>query len=343
METSSLIAAVDIGGTKIAAGIVRVQGRKSVVLASRRWPTEGLERPPEVVVEAVLEHWEALLESQGLSPRDLAGVGVAFPGKFEAGTERILTAPNLPPFIGRRPRCLFARAVEARWGLPLPVAADNDTCAAVLAEAHAGAGQGVDRLLYLTISTGFGGALRVRHPPRVENLEPGLSLFPDPERPEVPLDLLSSGVGIAREARRALEQHLRQRDSAVSGLPTRVLETVPGKSLEEKLRHLGAPHISAAAAAGDPFCQEQMARAAHFAAEGVARLIEEHQPQRIVVGGGAALNAPGYLDQIRASLDTRLATHLPGKPIAAFDPATQLVPAGLGEERGLLGAAAFLR
>ena len=343
METSSLIAAVDIGGTKIAAGIVRVEGEESALLASSRRPTDGMERSPEAVVEDVLAQWEGLLGSLGFTPRDLTGVGVAFPGKFEAGTERILTAPNLPPFIGRRPRCLFARAVEARWGLPLPVVADNDTCAAVLAEAHSGAGRGVDRLLYLTISTGFGGALLVRHPPRVENLEPGLSLFPDPERPEVPLDLLSSGVGIAREARSALEQCLRRRDSAASGPPTRVLETVPGTSLEEKLRHLDAPHISAAAAAGDSFCTAQMVRAAHFAAEGIARLIEAHHPQRIVVGGGVALNAPGYLDQIRALLSTRFAAPPPEQPNTDFDPQAQLVLAGLGEERGILGAAAFLR
>jgi glucokinase len=343
METTSRIAAVDIGGTKIVAGLVERAGRASTVLASSRWPTDGMERAPEAVVEEVMDHWETLLHQQGWRPEELAGVGVAFPGRFEAGSGRILTAPNLPPFIGRRPRQLFERAVEARWGLSKPVAADNDTSAAVLGEGEFGAGQGVDRLIYLTISTGFGGALRVRHPPRVENLEPGLSTFPDPQRPDVPLDLLSSGVGIGLQSRRALEQILREGGAAALAEATGVLDALPGDTPEARLENLEAPDISARAAGGDPFCREQMDRAAHFAAEGIARLIEAHHPQRIVVGGGAALNAPGYLEQIRTRLAARLAVRSDATAgESPFDPTTQLVPAGLGEERGLLGAAALL-
>jgi len=342
---------VDVGGTKVAAGLVDAEGR---LLGWSRIDARP-ELPPAEMVARIAEQATALLDELGVAAGELDSAGVAVPGDVDPESGRLKTIPNLPRFVGEKPAELFRRALRDRLGVELPVAADNDTCAAVLAEARFGAGRGAGKLLYLTVSTGVGGA---RYDGReTVNVEPGLTLRPDPERPDESLEDLASGTAVARHARERLRAALDDGGEAavrrLTGLFDRVdlpgvdvpgvdVPDVPGTDLADKIDHLEAHHLGPAAAAGDPFSRELFDRAAGHVAAGLAQLLAQgYGEERIVVGGSVAEKVPGFLDRVRGELRTLRdrADAAPG--LRRFDPGRDLVAAGLGAERGIVGAVLF--
>jgi glucokinase len=334
---------IDVGGTKVAAGLVDAEGR---LLGWSRIDA-GPQLPPAEMVARVADQVAALLDQLGVTAGELAAAGVAVPGDVDPESGRLKTIPNLPRFVGEKPAELFRRALRDRLGVELPVAADNDTCAAVLAEARFGAGRGAGKLLYVTVSTGVGGA---RYDGReTVNVEPGLTLHPDPEHPDELLENLASGTAIARQARERLRAALDDGGEAavrrLTGLFDRVDlpdVDVPGGNLAEKIDHLEGSHLGPAAAAGDRFSRELFDRAARHVAAGLAQLLAEgYGEERIVVGGSVAEKVPGFLDRVRGELRA-----LRDRPDAApglrrFEPDRDLVAAGLGAERGIVGAVLF--
>ena len=194
----------DIGGTKILAGLVDAGGRMVDTLRCDARP----ELDAEGMVVALVEQTEALLAQAGAATNQVGAVGLGFPGDFDPDDGTLKTIPNLPRLVGSRPAALLAKALADRWQHHPTLAADNDTVVAVLGEAQFGAGRGAQRVLYLTVSTGVGGA---RFDGRqTENLEPGLRLFPDPARPDACLEDLAGGAALARRIRRQLAEQLAQ-------------------------------------------------------------------------------------------------------------------------------------
>lgn len=325
---------VDVGGTKILSGLVDGTGR---VVACHRMASCPEDSATDLV-QRLLDPLQQLCSDHSVSVTDLVAVGLGFPGDFDPRTGALLTCPNLQRLVGSRPAALFADGFATRWGTRPRVAADNDTVVAVLGEATFGAGRGVRKLLYMTVSTGVGGArFDGGH---WENLEPGLRLFPSPEQPEVCLEELAGGVHLARQARSQLSRWWQEDGEEGVARRTSVLQAggLREGSREERLGRLTARHLGEAAAAGDPWCQTLFRRAADHVAGGLAILLDQDWgEERIVLGGAIALGVPGFIDQVRQRLRQRQA--LPGASAALrrFDP-HGLVTAGLGEERGILGA-----
>ncbi len=134
---------VDVGGTKVAAGVV--DGEGMVLAKSRRDTPAGGTRADveDVIAEAVLE----LLRSH---PVEVVGVGAA--GFVSADRSTVLFAPNLS--WRNEP---LGPAVERRVGLPTVV--ENDANAAAWAEARFGAGAGESDVVVVTVGTGIGGGI----------------------------------------------------------------------------------------------------------------------------------------------------------------------------------------
>jgi glucokinase len=132
---------VDVGGTKILAGIV---DRDGTVI--RRY-----ERPTEVrSQEALLSELNATVEE--LSGDGVSAIGFGVPAPIDRNGGRIVKSVNVPlADVSLRER------VEARFGLP--VGLDNDANAAAIGEWRAGAGRGVDHMVMLTLGTGVGGGV----------------------------------------------------------------------------------------------------------------------------------------------------------------------------------------
>ncbi len=182
---------VDLGGTKIAAGLLI--GERVVGFRERPTPREG----GRAVVEAIVELARAVLRDR----RAVVGVGTPGPLDYARGVVRF--APNVPG-LSDFP---LQRVLSERLGLP--VVLENDANAAALAEHHLGAARGARSSLYLTVSTGIGGGMvvagRVLRGAFGQAGEIG-HLVVDPDGPLCAcgsrgcLEALASGRALARDA-----------------------------------------------------------------------------------------------------------------------------------------------
>ena len=140
---------IDIGGTKLAVGLVTPAGE---LLAQVREPSRASEGPDALIERAVGMSRAALAEA-GLSLDAIGAIGVGCGGPLDPWRGVVLNALNNPGWIDIP---LVARLEEA---LGRPTFLDNDANAPALGEHRFGAGRGVRHLVYLTISTGVGGGL----------------------------------------------------------------------------------------------------------------------------------------------------------------------------------------
>ena len=189
---SSATLGLDLGGTKIAAGVLK--GGRLVAFFERPTPKEGR----EAVIAALLS---AARELVSRHPVAAVGVGTPGPVDFERGVVRF--APNLPEF-----REVPLKEILERE-LSLPAAVENDANAAALAEHHLGAARGAKSSLFLTVSTGIGAGVvvegRVLHGSYGQGGEVG-HMMVDPEGPLCAcgargcLEAVASGRALERDA-----------------------------------------------------------------------------------------------------------------------------------------------
>lgn len=330
---------IDVGGTKIALGLVTPGGK---LVAHRAYPTpRGVEAA--VILDEICRRLPELLETAGAPLERVEGIGMAFPGDFEAGSGRILTAPNVPSFVGLVLQEALEEAARQTVGYTGAIRVGNDAQAAALAEGRWGSGRGCSSFLFMTVSTGVGGAAYRGGPPvRAVNLEPGLYTFPDSDRPDQCLESLAGGAALARRTKEIL--HLGACKNGVASLHEWTSLVPSGVSslpeLEKFLEALSAHDLAAAAAGGDVFSQGLLDESADLVASSLAILsrrayLEGVPFERAIIGGSIALKTAGYLKQLRESFETRLQDlpELLSKP--------DLIAARLGDERGILGAALF--
>jgi glucokinase len=296
------VLALDLGASRIRAAVVGVDGR----LLSRSAGITPIAAGPDAVVAACLEHLRAARATAEAS-LEIVGVGIAAPGPLDPWTGTLMDPPNMGP--GLHDLQLGARVAD---GLGLPVAVDRDTQVALLAEATFGAATGVRDVVYLTVSTGIGGAVLIDGQPLVG---------PDGSAGELGhllveldgplcgcgarghLEAIASGSAIARLAR------------ASGALPN--TET--------------ARDVAAAEERGDPTATAIMERARLAFAAACVSIVDVFDPQLIVVGGSLARNqGERWLGPARDEV-RRAAFRAPGRRV-------QVVPAMLGDDVGLIGA-----
>ncbi|MGH8897937.1 MAG: ROK family protein [Egibacteraceae bacterium] len=308
-ELPGLAIGVDVGGTKLAAGLVAAHGgiRYRVRRETPGEPEAILAEIVDVVAEIEDHH-----AARGLP----VGVGLA---AIIDGDGVARYAPNLP---------LIDRPVldELRRGLDrTAVTVDNDANVAAWGEYRVGAGTGAaSSLLMLTVGTGVGGGLvldgRLVRGARGFAGEFGHILV-DEGGPRCAcgnrgcLEALASGTAIGRVAREALAAGAVPPDSAL-----RQLQEVTGKA------------VTVAAQAGDRFAVELLARCGFWLGVGIASLVNALDPEIVVVGGGAMQAGQLLLKPALAATADRLtgAGHRPAPPV---------VRAQLSDDAGLVGAA----
>ena len=144
----SVVVGIDLGGSKIALGLVNAE---NAILARRRIDTvaeAGLDNVIMRIAEQV-----ASLRRELPSGQDITALGIGAPGPVDHINGDLLTLVNLPG-ISNTP---FRRALSQRLGLP--VALDHDAKVAALGEFHFGAGKKRDSMIYIVIGTGVGAAI----------------------------------------------------------------------------------------------------------------------------------------------------------------------------------------
>jgi glucokinase len=140
---------VDLGGTKLAVGVVDCNGN----IMGECVTYDHVNLSEEEVLNRIVRNVDRALFAAGISRNDVSGVGVLFPGHIRWPDGITLTTSNLPGFKNFHLR----EKMEAL--LAIPCLADNDANAQTLAEYHYGAGIGLDPMVFLTVSTGIGGGI----------------------------------------------------------------------------------------------------------------------------------------------------------------------------------------
>jgi glucokinase len=314
---SALRLGLDIGGTKIAVGVVDAGG---AVLARRELPTaaagdgERLLDRVAILAEEACGQIDVPLEA-------VQGVGVALPGPFDPFTQRPIVAPGFPELTDFPVVPFF----ERRWRRP--TCAENDANAAALGEARYGAGAGARVVCYFTISTGIGGGIVVGgklfrgatgQAGEFGHLKLRAGGPPCRCGDRGCLEALASGTAIGRRAREA----------ALAGA---------GMLHELSLSDPAAPTAADCAAAvrqGDPLALAVWESAMADLGAGVATVVSLFNPDRVVLGGGVSRAADLLLPAVRGVVAERTMPMLAG--------AVQIVAAALGDDVGVVGAAALL-
>jgi glucokinase len=306
LEGNHLIGAIDIGGTKIAVGVVddagRIVDRMECPTAAERGFLDGLGR-----IVAMLR------ETAARAGAELHGIGVGCTGPVDPFTGVLGTVDLLPGWQGG---AIVAGLSEA---FHISVAMENDADAAGLAEAVWGAGRGRRRFLYVTVGTGIGVAII---------LDGVLYRGVDGSHPEIGhqvidasgppcycgahgcWEILASGPAVLAQAKiRIAPDHPRLTDA--------------GELTMKRLCEL--------AQAGDPAALAVMDRQGYYLGLGLANLVTTFCPDMIALGGGVMESSHLFLDRARQVI-RQCCTLVP------FDKA-ELVRASLGADTALAGAA----
>jgi glucokinase len=305
-----VVIGVDIGGTKVLAGVVDDEGQ---VTSTARRTTPGRRVVTSQVEDALVD---AILESA--EGRPLGGVGVAAAGFVDSAGERVMFAPHLP-WQGEPLRDLL----EARLGCP--VLLDNDANCAARAEAHHGAARGASSALMITMGTGIGGAVLLGGQVlRGANGMAGefghMQVVPDGQDCECGKsgcwEQYSSGNALVRNARALMVEQPSVLAEMTDGNPDRVT----------------GPMVTSAAEEGDLVARRAFATVGDWLGVGTANLVAALDPELVVIGGGVSAAGDKLLEPARAALQRTLVG-------AAHRRIPDLVGARLGPEAGMIGAA----
>ena len=300
---------LDIGGTKLAVGVVTADGRSHGVIVEPTRREEGW----RAVVARLFEMGGRAIAASGLG--DIRAVGIACGGPLDPATGTLHGPPHLPGWIEVP---LGPLATEA---FGVPVALQNDASAAALAEYRFGAGRGAGTMIYLTVSTGIGGGAVIDG-----RLRPGAA-GNGGEFGHVTvrrggrlcscgrlgcIEAYASGSSIAARAAKALT------DGAASILAT--------------LSAVTAADVAAAAAAGDPLAVSIWNETMDLLGGAVTDLVNVFEPDMVVLGGGVTRSGAQLLEPVR-----RVVAREAMPPAAR---AAQVALAELGDLVGVTGAGA---
>ena len=308
--SEGVVVGVDIGGTKVLAGVVDREGRVSATALRTTPGRRGVTRQAEDAMVAAIQ--------ESAAGRPVAGVGIAVAGFVDPAGERVMFAPHLP-WQGEPLRDLL----EHRLGCP--VLLDNDANCAARAEVHHGAVRGAGSALMITMGTGIGGALlldgRVLRGANGMAGEFGhMQVVPGGQACECGRtgcwEQYSSGNALVRNARTLMAEQ-----------PSVLAETSGGRP-----ERVTGPMVTAAAEEGDLVARQAFASVGDWLGVGTANLVAALDPEVVVVGGGVSAAGDRLLDPARAALRRTLVG-------AAHRRIPELVAATLGPRAGMIGAA----
>ncbi len=317
MTQARYIGALDIGGTKILAGILDPRGK---LVARKRIETQATSGV-EPVIERVVTVMREVMDEARVGIDMLAGIGCCVPGPLDSERGVVIFSPNL----AWRDVALVAMLQE-RLGVPVMI--DDDARCAALGEARYGAARGASNAVYITISTGVGGGVvingciyRGSHGCAGEvghmTLEAGgppcscgnCGCF----------ESLASGSAIAAHARQAM----------LHGDETTLAR------FRDEPAQLTAEQVVLAAREGDAVAVRIVEKAGDYIGLGLAAVAAAFDPQVIVLGGGVVRDGGLLLRRARASFAARALY-----PLGSL---VRVLPAELGDDSALWGAAELLK
>src|SRR5690349_2491121 len=275
LRKESLAMGVDIGGTKIAAGLVDASGtivqQVRTPMAAHGEASAGL----AAVVAAIKKLGEKLGAGSSLSST-VRGIGLCSPGPVDPRTGVVINPPNLPCWRN------YPLVAEVSGAFGLPVKLDNDGNAAALAEAKWGSGRGYRNVFYATIGTGIGTGVvfdgKIYHG-RTGSAAEGGHMGIDPNGPLCPcgkrgcVEMLASGPAIARRARHKC-----------ADTPDSLLLELAGGDLQA----ITSEAVAQASTEGDPLAKKVLDETLDLLAYWLGNIVDLLEPDVIVIGGGVS-------------------------------------------------------
>jgi glucokinase len=309
---SAPVLALDIGGTKLAAGVVDAAGTVHSFAVA---PSEP-ERGPEVGLARLFELGEKAIGDAGV---EVAAVGIGCGGPLDTEQGVLLSPLHLPGWRDVPVVDLARRAFD------VPAALENDATAAAAGEHRFGAGAGARHMVYLTVSTGVGGGVVADG-----QLYRG-AMGNGGELGHVTVDCngrICRGCG----RRGCLEAY-----ASGTSIAERALEALAASGAASILRALDRPtaaDVAAAARDGDPLATAVWDETVSALACGLTSIVNLFEPELVVLGGGVTRAGEQLIGPVRDAVRAD-AVRPAGEPVA-------VVQSALGDQVGIVGAATIV-
>jgi glucokinase len=302
-QEAGLIGAVDIGGTKIAVGMI---GDNGEVRARLECPTD-----PDAGYARALTKIREMLETAALrAGSQIFGIGIGSTGPVDPVTGEFGEVTFFPNWKGEN-------LVKDLAGIfHVKAAMENDADAAALGEAGWGAGKNKKRLIYVTIGTGIGTGFIV---------DGRLYRGVDHSHPEIGHHLVDPSGPLCTCGFHGCWESLAAGPAMTAWIQKEAPANYPHRG------DLSARRICELAAAGEELAQRAVERETYYLGLGLANLVTMFTPDAIVLGGSVMKSAPLFMDGIRKIIEQSCR-------FVPFDK-TELALASLGEDANLIGAA----
>lgn len=298
-----MIAAVDIGGTKIAVGMVDDDGR---VLARQQTPTSA-----DLGYSRAFDRTSDLLRQVAhTTGTEITGIGIGSTGPVDPFSGEIGDVNFLPGWQGSKIVADLKQLFRVR------VAMENDADAAALGEAGWGAGRNKTRLIYITVGTGIGGGII---------LDGALYRGVDHAHPEIGHHVIDASGPACMCGFHGCWESLASGPAMVAWIKTEAPAEYPHRE------NLSAQKICGLALAGDKLARRAVDREAYYLGLGLANLVVLFTPDAIVLGGSVMKSANLFLEGIRKVI-RESCRYVPFEK-------TEVALASLGEDANLIGAA----
>jgi glucokinase len=309
---------VDIGGTKVAVGIVNSKGK---IVAQGRRPMVA-SGTAEAALEAVIGAIDSLFFSQP-AQGGIQSIGICAPGPLDPRTGVVLNPPNLPCWRD------FPLAEKIAGKYRVPVKVDNDANAAALAETRWGAARGYRYVFYTTIGTGIGTGIvfdgKIYHG-NTGSAGEGGHVTIDYRGPVCTcgkrgcIEIMAAGPAIGVRARGKFEENPARKSA--------ILDLAGGD-----VAKITSELVGKAYSAGDPLAREILEETVAVLTPWLGNIVDLFDPDVLVMGGGVAAMLKPFFDDIKSRLPRWCVN-----PHAADIP---VVMAHYGADSGIAGGAAL--
>src|SRR5215470_1039496 len=318
-HSSDQVIGVDVGGTKVAAGIVDALGK---ILAQTR-ASMNCRGSAQDGLASVLSAIESLFAQDATARKKIHCIGICAPGPLDPRTGVIINPPNVPCWRD------FPLSDEVAKHYSAHVKVDNDANAGGLAEHLWGAGRGFRNVFFATIGTGIGTGIvldgRIFHG-RTGSAAEGGHVSIDLNGPVCNcgkkgcIEILASGTAIARRAREKLAE------SSQRGAQLLALAGGDAASVRSEM-------VGKAAEAGDPLAREILNQTLEYLAVWLGNVVDLLEPEVIILGGGAGEMLKPRFSEIQNRMRHWC--------VNSRYHEIPIVPAHYGENAGIAGGAAL--
>lgn len=310
---------VDIGGTKVAAGIVDTHGK---ILSHTRAPM-NCRGAAEAGLDSVISAVENLLTKSSQTRKKFHHIGICAPGPLDPRTGVIINPPNVPCWRDYP----LADAVAEHFSVTVKL--DNDANAGGLAEYLWGAGRGHRNVFFATIGTGIGTGIvldgKIFHG-RTGSAAEGGHVSIDLNGPTCNcgkkgcIEVLASGTAIARRAKEQLKKSKKH--------GSKLLALAGGK-----IENVRSEMVAKAAKEGDSLSKQILDETFEYLAVWLGNVVDLLEPEVIILGGGASEMLKPSFSEIQKRMKSWC--------VNSRYHEIPILPAHFGENAGIAGGAAL--